>query len=111
MLYVREGEAIREGFGEPFPTLKPCCWNRPMSLGSAFGSAALATLIWLKMIEPWSPASRRPVSTRASRRSKSGSAILAAHARHRGARTLGVHDDAAPFDTSRRSRSSSFCHP
>jgi len=42
---------------------------------------------------------------------KSDSAILAAHARLRGARTLGVHDDAAPFVTSRRSKVSWFRRP
>jgi hypothetical protein len=46
MLYVREGEAIREGFGEPFPALPDCL------LGSARGFAKFRTVAKLRTENP-----------------------------------------------------------
>ncbi len=38
MLYVREGEAIREGFGEPFPALPSCLLESPRNRPGRFSA-------------------------------------------------------------------------
>jgi hypothetical protein len=40
MLYVREGKAIREGFGDPFPPLPGCLLNPSHGFATSFATFA-----------------------------------------------------------------------